>query len=107
MADIGATYDGEMAEIIKLRAELENAEHYRDKWKDRHSRLQVDMEAKDERIAELEGEVARLRNCVPDTWLDSLLSGPDAVATIGSCGCPNTEKLLQAISKRMAAPEGD
>ena len=55
----------------------------------------------------LKADVARLRNCVPDTWLDSLLSGPDAVETIGSCGCPNTEKLLQAIRKRMAAPEGE
>jgi len=48
MADIGATYDGEMAEIIKLRAELAASEKARG------------MMSK--RIAELEGDNESLKN---------------------------------------------
>jgi len=43
--------------------------------------------------------LARLREAVPHTWLDPLLSGPDAV--IHHAPTPEVEALVNAIRKRM------
>jgi len=39
--------------------------------------------------------------CVPTTWLDPLLTGPNAV--LGDFNAPNVEGLLQAIAARIRA----
>lgn len=54
----------------------------------------------------LRDEVERLKAAVPTTWLDPLLTGPEAVLGTrgGQWGCPDIEKLLQAIRKRMETP---
>lgn len=53
----------------------------------------------------LSEERRRLVACVPDSWLDSLLTGPDAVLTgaPGTWACPDIENLLRAIRERMEA----
>ncbi len=54
---------------------------------------------------------SRLIACVPTTWLDDLLTGPRAVLSGkgGTWGCPDIERLLNAIRERMtkAANDGD
>lgn len=37
---------------------------------------------------------------IPTNWLDSLLTGPDAVIGKGPWGCPDIERLLAAIKER-------
>lgn len=37
----------------------------------------------------------------PTSWLDNLLTGPDAVIGKGPWGCPDIERLLAAIKKRI------
>ena len=47
---------------------------------------------------------SRLIECVPRSWLDSLLSGPSAVLpteAAGKWGCPDIERLLNALRERM------
>ena len=45
----------------------------------------------------------RFSNLVPTSWLDPLLTGPDAVLKgTGPWGCPDIERLLLAIKKRIA-----
>lgn len=38
---------------------------------------------------------------IPATWLDSLLTGPDAVVAKSPYDCPDIERLLQAIRERV------
>lgn len=51
-------------------------------------------------------ERERIADLIPHTWLDPLLSGPSAVLsskTAGKWGCPDIERLLTAIRKRILA----
>jgi hypothetical protein len=45
--------------------------------------------------------------CVPTTWLDPLLTGPDAVIGKPPYGCPDIERLLSAIRSRVEAVQSD
>lgn len=38
---------------------------------------------------------------IPDSWLDSLLTGPDEVMGEHPWGCPTVERLVQAIKERL------
>lgn len=42
---------------------------------------------------------------IPTSWLDSLLTGPDAVIGKGPWGCPDIERLLAAIKQRIVGVE--
>lgn len=42
-----------------------------------------------------------LIDCLPTTWLDPMLSGKDAVMGKNPWGCPDIEKLINAIRKKM------
>ena len=46
---------------------------------------------------------SRLISCVPSTWLDDLLSGPNKVMLneAGKWGCADIERLLNAVRERM------
>lgn len=44
-----------------------------------------------------------MANAVPRTWLDSMLTGPDAVIGSPPYGCPDIEKVCKAIKKRLDA----
>lgn len=47
-----------------------------------------------------------LIGCVPTTWLDDLLTGPTSALKrngAGYWGCPDVERLLNAIRARMIA----
>jgi hypothetical protein len=43
----------------------------------------------------------RTANAFPTSWLDSLLTGPNAVIGKPPYGCPDIEKLLQAVKQRI------
>lgn len=44
---------------------------------------------------------------VPTSWLDPLLTGPEAVLNgNGPWGCPDIERLLRAVKKRVESLEG-
>lgn len=46
--------------------------------------------------------VSRLIACLPTTWLDPILTGPQAVIeTKGPWGCRDIENIIGAIRKRM------
>jgi hypothetical protein len=47
--------------------------------------------------------VSRLLDDIPTSWLDSLLTGPDAAlhGDGGTWGCPDIERLLKRIKERM------
>lgn len=47
----------------------------------------------------------QLIDLIPTSWLDSLLTGPDAVlkGNGGTWGCPDIERLLRAIQERIRA----
>jgi hypothetical protein len=60
--------------------------------------MEVEMEAQKVSFSE---ERSRLIACVPTTWLDPLLTGPDAVMGEPPWNCPEVEVLLRAIKKRM------
>jgi hypothetical protein len=46
----------------------------------------------------------KLLACVPDTWLDPLLTGPTAVVrSDGAFTCPDIEALCKAIRARLTA----
>lgn len=49
-----------------------------------------------------------LADLVPTNWLDPLFSGPNAVlqGRGGTWGCPDIERLLRAVKKRIADAEG-
>jgi hypothetical protein len=42
-----------------------------------------------------------LIDCLPTTWLDPMLTGKDAVLGKNPWGCPDIEKLINAIRKKM------
>lgn len=44
---------------------------------------------------------------VPDNWLDSLLTGPNAVVGAPPYGCPDIEALCKAIRERIRTVFGD
>lgn len=45
----------------------------------------------------------RFASLIPTSWLDQLLTGPDAVLKgTGPWGCPDIERLLLAIKKRIS-----
>ena len=46
-------------------------------------------------------------NAVPDTWLDSLLTGPDAAVGPPPYGCPDIERLCKAIRERIRTAFGE
>ncbi len=48
-----------------------------------------------------------LIGCVPTSWLDDLLTGPNAVlkGKGGTWGCPDIERLLNAIRERMRSQQ--
>lgn len=48
----------------------------------------------------------QMANAVPRSWLDSLLTGPNAVIGTPPYGCPDIERLLQAIRKRLEPQSG-
>lgn len=58
----------------------------------------------DERADEMVKEaLAEAADKIPTNWLDPLLTGPDAVLKgNGPWGCPDIERLLLAIKKRLA-----
>lgn len=49
----------------------------------------------------------RVVRAVPDSWLDSLLTGPDAVVGAPPYGCPDIENLCKAIRVRIRAVFGE
>ena len=53
-----------------------------------------------ERVKKVEALNLELVKCVPTSWLDPILSGPDKVAD-PPYGCPEVENILNAIRKRM------
>lgn len=61
----------------------------------------------DERADEMVKEaIAEAADKIPTTWLDPLLSGPNAVLQgSGPWGCPDIERLLKAIKERFAAEQ--
>jgi hypothetical protein len=46
---------------------------------------------------------AELEACVPSSWLDPLLTGPNKVIGSHPFDCPDIERLLKAIRARIAA----
>jgi hypothetical protein len=46
----------------------------------------------------------RIQNAIPENWLDPLLTGPDAVLRDPPWNCPDIERLLNAIRKRLTPP---
>lgn len=42
-------------------------------------------------------------DCVPNNWLDELLTGANAVVGEAPYGCPGIERLLSAIRDRLTA----
>lgn len=42
-------------------------------------------------------------DCVPNNWLDPVLSGENAVVGEAPYGCPDIERLLSAIRDRLTA----
>jgi hypothetical protein len=63
--------------------------------------------------AELDAAIAKARQetwaaaieCVPTNWLDTLLTGPDAVIDEPPYACPEIEVLLRAVITRMRNTE--
>lgn len=54
--------------------------------------------------ATIENLESRLRLCVaavPTTWLDDILTGPNAVIREQPWGCPEVERILSAVRKRI------
>jgi len=50
--------------------------------------------------------MGRYADLVPTTWLDPLLTGPDkTLPGDGPWGCPDIERLLTALKKRIAEAE--
>lgn len=46
--------------------------------------------------------IAKAKDAIPTSWLDPLLTGPDAVfGKGGPWGCPDIERLLGAIKARL------
>lgn len=61
---------------------------------------------KDMAAAEARG-LERAAEAIPTSWLDSLLTGPDAVVGKPPFGCPDVEALLNAIKNRIAILQPD
>lgn len=57
----------------------------------------------------MERIVSRLLDDIPTSWLDPLLTGPDAALSkdAGKWGCPDIERLLLAIKDRMRKTAND
>jgi hypothetical protein len=47
--------------------------------------------------------VKRAVEAVPTSWLDPMLTGPNAVIGNPPYGCPDIERLLNAIRQRITA----
>jgi hypothetical protein len=49
--------------------------------------------------------IAKCAEAVPTNWCDALLTGPDATlrGNGGTWGCPDIERLLSGVRKRIAA----
>ena len=75
-------------------------------WKQEFYRVEKMVLAEQDRVEELERQLAaaytRCADQVPSTWIDPLLSGPDAVILGGSDG-KEIEALLSAVRKRILA----
>ncbi len=52
-------------------------------------------------VAERAATVKAMITAVPASWLDSLLSGPDAVIGKPPYGCPDVERLLNAVQAKL------
>lgn len=42
-------------------------------------------------------------SCIPDTWLDPLLTGPNAVVGAPPYGCQDIQRLCKALRERIDA----
>jgi len=51
--------------------------------------------------------VRECADAVPHTWLDNLLTGPNAVLEGGTWGCTDIERLLKAVKARILALSND
>jgi hypothetical protein len=79
--------------------------------KTRLAQLGIDSTARrNKEIAELKATnaalIERLAKCadaVPTSWLDDILTGPNAVIGEQPWGCPEVERILSAVRKRLAA----
>lgn len=70
----------------------------------RIARLERELEAANTRISEAcSTERQRCIDAIPTTWLDPLLSGDNGIHVPASC--PDIERLLLALRKRMEAPK--
>jgi hypothetical protein len=56
-----------------------------------------------ERIATLEGQLAKVRDAVPTTWLDPILTGPTAVFRADRSAAANVQDVLVAVKARIVA----
>jgi hypothetical protein len=57
-----------------------------------------------DKVSELiAAERERLIALIPSSWLDSMLSGPNAVVGKPPWGCPDIERVLQAVKEKLRA----
>ena len=59
----------------------------------------TDTKALEQRVERLETALAATPAVIPTTWLDPLLTGPDAV--LDECDCPSLEQLLLTLQENL------